>query len=57
MQHQYGRMALMNSIPYYTLLTAASAGVQAIRAMQSRELDVKSLQEFFPAQHKNEKAA
>jgi carbamoyl-phosphate synthase large subunit len=41
------RMALMNKIPYYTLLTAAHAGVQAIRALKTRELQVLSLQEFF----------
>jgi len=42
------RMALMNKIPYYTLLTAASAAVQAIASIKDRELDVKPLQEYFP---------
>jgi carbamoyl-phosphate synthase large subunit len=42
------RLALMHKIPYYTLLTAAKAGVQAIRAMKSREVHVAPLQAFFP---------
>jgi carbamoyl-phosphate synthase large subunit len=41
------RMAVTHKIPYYTLLTAARAGVQAIRTLQAREMDVKSLQEYF----------
>lgn len=41
------RLALMHKIPYYTLLTAAKAGVQAIRAMKAREIHVAPLQSFF----------
>ncbi len=41
------RLALMHKIPYYTLLSAAKAGVQAIRAMKARELRVAPLQAFF----------
>jgi carbamoyl-phosphate synthase large subunit len=41
------RQALMHKIPYYTLLTAASAGVQAIRALKNREMDVRPLQDYF----------
>lgn len=41
------RLALMHKIPYYTLLTAAKAGVQAIRAMKSREIHVAPLQSYF----------
>ena len=42
------REAVMHKIPYFTLLTAATAGVQAIRAMKYREMDVKPLQDYFP---------
>jgi carbamoyl-phosphate synthase large subunit len=41
------RLALMHKIPYYTLLTAAKAAVQAIRALKSREIDVAPLQSYF----------
>ncbi len=41
------RMALMNKIPYYTLITAAKATVRAISALKDRELCVSSLQSFF----------
>ncbi len=41
------RMAMMNKIPYYTLITAASAGVQAIRALKAREIEVAPLQDYF----------
>jgi carbamoyl-phosphate synthase large subunit len=41
------RMALMHKIPYYTLITAASAGVQAIKAMKAKDMDVHSLQSYF----------
>jgi carbamoyl-phosphate synthase large subunit len=44
------RMALMHKIPYYTLLTAAGAAVQAIRALKARELDVAPLQSYFAAE-------
>jgi carbamoyl-phosphate synthase large subunit len=48
-------MALTYKIPYYTLLTAAAAGVRAIRAMRAREIEIAPLQEFFAghgAEHK-----
>jgi carbamoyl-phosphate synthase large subunit len=41
------RTALMHRIPYYTLLTAASAGIQAIRALRARELNVYPLQHYL----------
>jgi carbamoyl-phosphate synthase large subunit len=41
------RMALTYKIPYYTLLTAARAGVQAIRALRAREIAVAPLQAYF----------
>lgn len=41
------RLALAHKIPFFTLLTAARAGVQAIRAMKYREMDVKPLQDYF----------
>ncbi|PZQ44580.1 MAG: carbamoyl phosphate synthase large subunit, partial [Micavibrio aeruginosavorus] len=41
------RMAVTYKIPYYTLLTAARAGVQAIRALKGRTMDVKPLQDYF----------
>lgn len=43
------RTALMNKIPYYTLLTAASTVVKAIRAIKAREIDVKRIQDYDPA--------
>ncbi|MFN3827163.1 MAG: carbamoyl-phosphate synthase large subunit [Micavibrio sp.] len=42
------RMALMHKIPHYTLLTAARAGVQAIRAMRAKEIEVMPLQNYLP---------
>ena len=50
------RMALMNKIPYYTLMTAATAAVQAIHALKDRDLDVASLQSYFPKQGKSKAA-
>jgi len=41
------RMALSYKIPYYTLLSAARAGVQAIRAMRARDMDVRPIQDYF----------
>ncbi|MAZ75758.1 MAG: carbamoyl phosphate synthase large subunit [Micavibrio sp.] len=40
------RQALAHKIPYYTLLTSARAGVQAIRAMKNRDMDVAPLQYY-----------
>ncbi len=50
------RMALMNKIPYYTLMTAAKAAVQAISAIKARELDVQSLQDYFEQEGKSKAA-
>jgi carbamoyl-phosphate synthase large subunit len=41
------RLALTHKIPCFTLLTAARAGVQAIRAMKYRNMDVKPIQGYF----------
>ncbi len=48
------RQALAHKIPYYTLLTAAKAGVQAIRALKTREMDVKPLQAYFSVDEADE---
>ena len=50
------RMALMNKIPYYTLITAATAAVQAIHALKDRDLDVASLQSYFEDKDKSKAA-
>ncbi|MGH1404547.1 MAG: carbamoyl-phosphate synthase large subunit [Alphaproteobacteria bacterium] len=50
------RMALMNKIPYYTLVTAAKATVRAIHALKDRDLDVASLQSYFEDKDKSEAA-
>ena len=41
------RQAVMHKIPYFTLLTSARAGIQAIRALKNRDMDVKPLQGYF----------
>ena len=51
------RMALMNKIPYYTLLTAAGAAAQAIRAIKAKDIDVEALQAYFPKTKRADKAA
>ena len=51
------RMALMNKIPYYTLLTAAGAAVQAIRAIKAKDIDVAPLQAYFPPEENGAKDA
>ncbi len=51
------RMALTYKIPHYTLLTAARAGVQAIQSMKDRDMEVKSLQEFFRKDEDTEREA
>lgn len=51
------RMALMNRIPYYTLLTAANAAIQAIRAIKAKDIEVEALQAYFPATDKKAKNA
>jgi len=47
------RCALSHKIPYYTLLTAARAGVQAIRSLKNREMDVKPIQAYFSEESEN----
>jgi len=42
------RMALMHKIPHYTLLTAARAGLQAIRALRAKDMEVEPLQHYLP---------
>ena len=46
------RAAMMAGIPCITTMTGAAAAVDAVRALKSRELDVRSLQEYYlaPAQ-------
>ena len=51
------RMAMMNKIPYYTLLTAAGAAVQAIRAIKAKDIEVEALQAYFPSLEKKAKDA
>jgi len=52
------REAVMHKIPYFTLLTSARAGIQAIRALKYRDMDVKPLQDYFPMDtDKNSEAA
>ena len=46
--------ALTNQIPYYTTVAGSRAAVEAIRALQSEQLSVKSLQDYLP---KNSKIA
>lgn len=50
------RVALMNKIPYYTLLTAARAVVEAVKAIKAKEIEVASLQSYQPAQDKQKAA-
>ena len=40
---------------YYTLLTAANAAVQAIRAVKAKEIEVAPLQSYFEAPKPAEK--
>ncbi len=51
------RLALMNKIPYYTLLTAANAAVQAIQAVKAKEITVAPLQSYFDEEKPAEKPA
>ncbi len=43
------RAAMMAGIPCITTMTGAAAAVDAVRALQARELDVRSLQEYYLA--------
>ena len=51
------RHAMMNKIPYYTLLTAARAAVEAIKAIKAKDIEVASLQSYFPDEKAKEEAA
>ncbi|MCB1555916.1 MAG: carbamoyl-phosphate synthase large subunit, partial [Alphaproteobacteria bacterium] len=52
------RMAIMHKVPHYTLLTAARAGVQAVRALQAGTLRVRPLQGYFEGgENKEDEAA
>ena len=52
------REAVMHKIPYFTLLTSAKAGIQAIHALKNRNMEVKPLQDYFESnEDQNEKAA
>lgn len=48
------RETVMHKIPYFTLLTSAKAGIQAIHALQSREMGVKPLQHYFGGEEETE---
>ncbi len=50
------RQALQYRIPYYTLMSAAGAGVQAIKALKANDLDVFPLQSYFTKDEKEEAA-
>ncbi len=41
------RETVMHKIPYFTLLTSANAGIKAIHALKTRDMDVKPLQDYF----------
>jgi carbamoyl-phosphate synthase large subunit len=41
--------AVMNRVPIFTTLTAASAAVQAIATLQKGDWDVRPLQAYHPA--------
>ncbi|MCC6598150.1 MAG: carbamoyl-phosphate synthase large subunit [Alphaproteobacteria bacterium] len=51
------RMAMMNKIPYYTLLTAATAAMGAIRAIKAKDIEVASLQSYFEKKKSDRNAA
>ncbi len=51
------RETVMHKIPYFTLLTSARAGIQAIRALKNRDMDVKPLQGYFDVKDEAEEAA
>ena len=40
---------MMTGIPCITTMTGAAAAVDAVRALKARELDVRSLQEYYMA--------
>ncbi|MGD9906414.1 MAG: ATP-grasp domain-containing protein, partial [Vicinamibacterales bacterium] len=43
------RAAMMTGIPCITTMTGAAAAAEAVRALKARELDVRSLQEYYVA--------
>ncbi len=51
------RLALTHKVPLFTLLTAARAGIQAMRALKYREMEVRPLQDFFKQSDDREEAA
>ncbi len=51
------RMALTYKIPYYTLLSAARAGIKAIRAMRARDINVVPLQDYFEEEETDQTTA
>jgi len=51
------RMAMQYKIPYYTLMSAAKAGVQAIKALASHDLEVAPLQDYFEDEARDKDAA
>ncbi|HPD82735.1 MAG: carbamoyl-phosphate synthase large subunit [Alphaproteobacteria bacterium] len=51
------RQAVMHKIPYFTLLTSARAGIQAIHALKTRDMGVKPLQAYFRGEEETEEQA
>jgi carbamoyl-phosphate synthase large subunit len=51
------RETVMHKIPYFTLLTSAKAGIQAIHALKTRDMDVKPLQDYFKSENEAIEAA
>ncbi len=51
------RMAMMHKIPYYTLMTAATASIQAIQAIRTKDSDVAPIQSYFSEVPKKRDAA
>lgn len=51
------RLALTHKVPLFTLLTAARAGIQAIRALKYRDMSVKPIQQYFSNEPDSHEAA
>jgi carbamoyl-phosphate synthase large subunit len=45
------RAALLHKVPYYTTLAGAAAAAEGIKAYRGGELEVRALQDYWPAQH------
>jgi carbamoyl-phosphate synthase large subunit len=45
------RAALLHKVPYYTTLAGAAAAAEGIKAYRDGELEVRALQDYWPAQH------